>query len=68
MHEAAAQLQASPFFQSFDDGGCYSLTIVNEGRLIHAASPMLEALFKSGGEMVEELLRYKTLHCLLNAA
>ena len=68
MHKAAAQLRASPFFQSFDDGGCYAITILNEGRLVHAASPPMEALFKSGSEMVDELLQHKTLHCLLNAS
>lgn len=68
MHAAAAQLRASPFFQGLDDGGCYSVTVIDEKRLVHAASPPLEALFKSSGEMVEELMRLKTLHCFLNAA
>ena len=64
MHEAAERLRASPFFLSFDDGGGYSLAVLDGGRIVYA----LEMLFKSAGEMVEELMRHKTLHCLLNSA
>ena len=68
MHAAAVRLRASPFFQGLDDGGCFSLAVMDSERLVHAVSPPLEALFKSSVEMVEELLGHKTLHCLLNAA
>lgn len=68
MQEAGAQLRASPFFRCLDDGGCYSLILLDKTRPVFAMSPPLEALFKWGGEMVEELLRHKTLHFLLNAA